>query len=83
MKNQNKFNKHKAQNAVESTSFEKLKRYEENKGFVESVISNTNKKKKPFFHLGPKNNWKNNFDQDFQNKLNKTFKENLIELGYK
>jgi len=81
--NQNRFNKQKAQNSVKSTSFEKLKKYEENKGFAESLNSKTNKKKIPFFHLGPNNNWKNNFDQDFQNKLNKTFKENLKELGYK
>ena len=81
--NQNRFNKQKAQNSVKSTSFEKLKKYEENKGFAESLISKTNKKKIPFFHLGPNNNWKNNFDQDFKNKLNKTFKENLKELGYK
>ena len=81
--NQNRFNKQQAQNSVKSTSFEKLKKYEENKGFAESLISKTNKKKIPFFHLGPNNNWKNNFDQDFQNKLNKTFKENLKELGYK
>jgi len=81
--NQNRFNKQKAQNSVKSTSFEKLKKYEKNKGFAESLISKTNKKKIPFFHLGPNNNWKNNFDQDFQNKLNKTFKENLKELGYK
>ena len=81
--NQKRFNKQKAQNSVKSTSFEKLKKYEENKGFAESLISKTNKKKIPFFHLGPNNNWKNNFDQDFQNKLNKTFKENLKELGYK
>ena len=81
--NQNRFNKQKAQNSVKSTAFEKLKKYEENKGFAESLISKTNKKKIPFFHLGPNNNWKNNFDQDFQNKLNKTFKENLKELGYK
>ena len=80
---QNRFNKQKAQNSVMSTSFENLKKYEENKGFAESLISKTNKKKIPFFHLGPNNNWKNNFDQDFQNKLNTTFKENLKELGYK
>jgi len=83
MNDQNKFNKQKAQNSVMSTSFENLKKYEDNKGFAESLISKTNKKKIPFFHLGPNNNWKNNFDQDFQNKLNTTFKENLKELGYK
>ena len=83
MNDQNKFNKQKAQNSVMSTSFENLKKYEDNKGFAESLISKTNKKKIPFFHLGPNNNWKNNFDQDFQHKLNTTFKENLKELGYK
>ena len=83
MNDQNKFNKQKAQNSVMSTSFKNLKKYEDNKGFAESLISKTNKKKIPFFHLGPNNNWKNNFDQDFQNKLNTTFKENLKELGYK
>ena len=83
MNDQNKFNKQKAQNSVMSTSFENLKKHEDNKGFAESLISKTNKKKIPFFHLGPNNNWKNNFDQDFQNKLNTTFKENLKELGYK
>ena len=83
MNDQNKFNKQKAQNSVMSTSFENLKKHEDNKGFAESLISKNNKKKIPFFHLGPNNNWKNNFDQDFQNKLNTTFKENLKELGYK
>jgi len=83
MNDQNKFNKQKAQNSVMSTSFENLKKHEDNKGFAESLISKTNKKKIPFFHLGPNNNWKNNFNQDFQNKLNTTFKENLKELGYK
>jgi len=83
MNDQNKFNKQKAQNSVMSTSFENLKKHEDNKGFAESLVSKTNKKKIPFFHLGPNNNWKNNFDQDFQNKLNTTFKENLKELGYK
>jgi hypothetical protein len=82
IKNQNKFDKQKAQNSINSTSFEKLKKYEETKGFEESVISKMNKKKIPFFHLGPQNNWKNNFDQNFQNKLNQTFEENLMELGY-
>jgi hypothetical protein len=81
-KNSNKFSKKKAQNSIESTSFEKLKKMEENKGFDESVISKLNKKRIPFFHLGPKNNWVNNFDITFRNKLNGTFKKNLEELGY-
>jgi hypothetical protein len=54
----------------------------ENKGFAESLVSKKEKKKIPFFHLGPNNNWKNNFDQEFQNKLNKNFRDNIKDLGY-
>ena len=42
-KNKNKFNKQKAQNSLESTSFSKLRKLEKNSGFSESI---TSKKKK-------------------------------------
>ena len=32
--------------------------------------------------MGPKNDWKNNFDNKFIIKLNNLFKKNLEELGY-
>ena len=60
-----------------------LKKIEETNGFSESIISREEKKKIPFFHLGPKNNWQKNFDKEFVEKLNNIFKKNLIELGYK
>ncbi len=81
-KNMNKFDKKKIQKAINSTSFEKLKKLEENKGFLESIPSKGNKKKIPFFHLGPENNWKKNFNSEFKEKLDNTFKKNLIELNY-
>ena len=80
--NINKFNKKKLQRAIDSTSFEKLKKLEKNKGFLESITSKGNKKKIPFFHLGPENNWKKNFNSEFKEKLNNSFKKNLIELNY-
>ena len=81
--NKKGFSREKAKNAVRSTSFENLKKIEENKGFNESIIARENKKKIPFFYLGPKNDWKKNFDSEFIGKLNSIFEKNLIELNYK
>ena len=80
--NKNGFIREKAKNAVETTSFENLKKIEINKGFSESIFPRVGDKKIPFFHLGPKNNWKNIFDEIYQKKLNLTFKQNLKELNY-
>ena len=81
--NRSGFSREKAKNAVKTTSFENLKKLEETNGFAESITSREEKKKIPFFHLGPKNNWQKNFDKEFVEKLNNIFKKNLIELGYK
>ena len=58
--NKSGFSREKAKNAVNTTSFENLKKIEESNGFSESIISREEKKKIPFFHLGPKNNWQKN-----------------------
>ena len=77
------FDKLKVMNAINTTSFEKLKKIEKNYGFSESVKSkNQDNNKVPFFHLGPDNNWKKIYDTDFADKINKIFKENLKELRY-
>ena len=81
--NKKAFNRDKAKNAVSRTSFDNLKKIEENKGFNEAIIARENKKKIPFFHLGPKNDWKLNYDSKFIDKLNNIFEKNLIELKYK
>tara|TARA_B100000900_G_scaffold372430_1_gene352350 strand:- start:2487 stop:3335 length:849 start_codon:yes stop_codon:yes gene_type:complete len=80
--NKSGFSREKAKNAVKSTSFENLKKIEEKNGFSESIISREEKKKVPFFHLGPKNNWEKNFEKKFINKLNHIFEKNLKELNY-
>ena len=63
-------------------NFENLKNMEKNSGFLESVLSKNDPKKIPFFHLGPKNDWKSIFDKSYQNKLNSIFENNLKELNY-
>ena len=76
------FNFLKAQNAVKSTNFENMKNMEKKSGFLESISSKNDTKKIPFFHLGPKNDWKSIFDKSYQNKLNSIFENNLKELNY-
>ena len=81
-KNPNIFNKNKAQKAIYSSSFDSLKTIESKNGFSESILSKQGKKKISFFHLGPKNNWKNIFSETYQNKLTLKFESNLKELNY-
>ena len=59
-----------------------MKNLEKNEGFQESVFSKNDTKKIPFFHLGPKNDWKIMFNKNYQEKLNSTFENNLKELNY-
>ncbi len=69
-------------NSIQSSSFDKLKNIEETDGFLESVLSKNDSKKIPFFHLGPKNDWRKIFDENYQKKLNIKFNTNLKELNY-
>ena len=80
--NNEKINKDKLKNAVNSTLFDKLKNREEKNGFSEAITSKTSNKKIPFFYLGPKNDWRKILDDELKNKLNDIYKQNLIELSY-
>jgi len=81
-KSQKAYNEEKAKISIQSTTFEKMKKIERNDGFIESVLSKNETQKIPFFHLGPRNNWENIFDENYQKKLNLIFKQNLKELNY-
>ena len=78
-----KINNNKLKKSVQSTEFNKLKTIEEKYGFNESVLSSNKKDKIPFFHLGPKNDWKKILRNDLRLKIEKSFKKELIENGYK
>ena len=76
--------KKKIKKIISTTSFELLKKNEIKNGFSESVTSRVDANKKiPFFHLGPKNNWRTILKDDFQVKIEKTFDKELKELSYK
>ena len=80
--NNKSFNVEKAKNAIKYSTFNRLKNIEQNDGFSESILSKNKSNKIPFFHLGPKNDWKKIFDDKYQKKLNTIFNKNLKELDY-
>ena len=68
--------------AIESTSFEKMKKFEENGSFKESKYKKNSKEKIKFFYLGNKNNWKNLLNDEIKDNMNKYYKEDLIKFEY-
>jgi len=82
LKNREGVDQKKLENAVNSTSFDKLKREETIEGFSEAIISKQRDKKIPFFYLGPKNDWKKILNKKIQNQINEVFMKNLKELHY-
>ena len=80
--NKENINKTKIKNAINSTSFNKLRDFEKKHGFSESIKSRKENKQIPFFFLGPENDWKKILDEDLKLKLNNIFEKNLKELSY-
>jgi len=77
----NIINEEKFLNAIKSTNFVNLKNKEFNEKFDESVYSNDGKKIN-FFNLGFKNKWQNLLPRDMINKINNSFKKELLDLNY-
>jgi len=82
IKSSDKVNIKKLKNSVQSTTFDKLKNIEKEKGFSEAVTSKNSKDKIPFFFLGPKNNWNKILSEDLKIRLHSNFEKNLKELSY-
>ena len=68
--------------AIKSTDFAKMKNLEKKETFYESVIDENTGKRKPFFNLGPSNDWKKNLDDKNREKIEKNFEKEMLELGY-
>ena len=69
-------------NAVQSTTFDKLQNLENSGRFSESVYSDKTKEKIKFFYLGPKNNWKERLSKSLIDKMNDYYKDDLKKLNY-
>jgi len=76
-----KFSEEQIKNSIEESSFKNLRNIEDKNGFIESIEDPENKKKK-FFNLGPNNNWKKNLEKKFIDRIEKSFNDEMKELGY-
>ena len=71
----------KTKEAIRDCNFDNLKKEENKKGFKEAATDKKGNVKK-FFYLGPKNNWKDILDTKTIDKIEKEFKNEMLELGY-
>ena len=69
-------------NVINTTDFEKLKKLETEEGFSEAREDKKTGKKIPFFEQGPKRDWRKTLDINIRKKLETSFKNEMIELGY-
>ena len=72
----------KFKNVLETTDFSSMQKLESEKGFDESMIDKKTGKKIKFFNLGKGTNWKSSLDPILQNKIQKAFEKEMIELNY-
>ncbi len=68
--------------AIKTTEFDKMKHLEKNETFYEAVIDKKTGTRKPFFYLGPKNDWRAILDEKSKKKIEQYFKNEMLELGY-
>ena len=67
---------------IKSTEFEKMKDMETKETFRESIVDKETGKKRPFFNLGPQNDWRKTLSDRNREKIEKAFKDEMLELGY-
>ena len=67
---------------IKTTEFEHMKIKEQKEIFTEAMIDEKTGKRKTFFNLGPKNNWRKNLDIKNKEKIENAFSKEMEELGY-
>ena len=72
----------KFKNVLETTDFSRMQKLEEEKGFDESMTDKRTGKKVKFFNLGKNTNWQSSLDPILQDKIQKAFEKEMIELNY-
>ena len=72
----------KKENIIKSTSFEALKKIEDNGNFTENVFVKEKNVKVRFFNKGPGNDWQKTLPKDIQKELETKLNNELKELGY-
>ena len=77
-----KFTNEQIERAINSSSFDKLQKMEEKKGFIESVENKQTGEKNKFFFLGPKNDWRKILDKKIADEISSRFEPEMKELRY-
>jgi len=77
-----KFTNAQIEKAINSSSFDKLQKMEEKKGFIESMENKQTGEKNKFFYLGPKNDWRKILDKEIADEISSRFEPEMKELGY-
>ena len=67
---------------IKTTEFNHMRNKELEETFNEALIDTKTGKRKNFFNLGPKNDWRKYLDIRNKDIIEKTFKEEMIDLGY-
>ena len=67
---------------IKTTEFEEMKTKEQKETFTEAMIDEKTGKRKIFFNLGPKNDWRVNLDKKNKEKIEKAFCKEMKDLGY-
>ena len=77
-----KADKKKIKNIIIKTSFDNLKKNEDDGKFNENAMGTIKGKNVKFFYLGPKNNWKKLLQRKTILEIEKKFKKEMKELSY-
>jgi len=72
----------KEENIINTTSFEYLKKMEEEGFFDENAFEKISNKRIKFFNQGPDNNWQNNLNTEIKIEIEKNLEVEMKELGY-
>ena len=67
---------------IKTTEFNEMQKLEKVETFTESMVDIKSGTRKPFFRLGPKNNWKKDLSSKNCVKIEKAFEKEMLELGY-
>ena len=68
--------------AIKTTDFDNMKTKEEKETFQEALIDDKTGKRKIFFNLGPKNDWRIYLDEKNKEKIETNFYNEMKELEY-
>ena len=77
-----KYDDYKIQNIINSTSFERMQRMEDDEGFFEMPSKDNDQNKVKFFNKGRKNDWRKYLNKNESDNIENKFEKEMKELGY-